>query len=278
LVGSIVLKWVIFEIIDRIEKKLKIKSIKKELEASDIRVTEAKKDNIEETGKEVLLEIKPNIDNQKKLKDISENVVSLSKMVEEAASLSLKALTRFDINLATRVIENDTQIDKSEFELRQECMNILSTGNLSSGELHMTVSILGIITELERMGDYTAGIANIALMIGERPSSKSLFGIPMMTQRSSIMLQEAMVSFSNKDIERAKSVSKMDDDIDTLYDDTFRKLIFTMIDKSDNITQSTRLIWVSHNIERFADRVTNICEWIVYGITGEMIEIGASNY
>jgi phosphate transport system protein len=269
---------VIFEIIDRVDKGLRLKAIKKELEASDIRVTEVEKGKIQEPNQEIALYIEPAIDNKKRLGDLKDNVLSLSRMVEKAATLSIKALTRFDTNLTRQVIENDKQIDKKEFEVRQECMNILSAGNLSSDDLHALISVLGIITELERMGDYAAGIANIALMIGEKPPSKFIADIPLMTKRSIVMLREAMISFLKIDVEKAKNIFKMDDDIDKLYDNTFRKLVFAMIDNPDNITQATRLVWVSHNIERFADRVTNICEWIVYGITGELAEIGASNY
>jgi phosphate transport system protein len=278
LIGSIVLKWVIFEIIDRINKRLKLRAVKRELEESDTRVTEARKENIGETSKEMQLEIVTNIDNKKRLKDITDSVVSLARVIEEATSLSLEALTKFDKNLATQVIANDIQIDQKEFEIRHECINILSNDNLSISDLHIIVSILGIVTELERMGDYATGIANIALMIGEKPPLKLLVDIPLMAKRSVNMLQDSIISFSDKDIQKAKSVAKMDDDIDKLYDNTFHKLIFAMIDNSENVTLATRLIWVSHNIERYADRITNICEWIVYGITGEMIEIGASNY
>ncbi len=277
-IGSLLLKWVFFELIDRIDKLLKLRAIKKELKESDTRIQQVIKDEYKVKNQNTTTSMMSDIDLQKKMKHLEDNVLALAKMVETAVKRSFESLKRLDMDLARQVIENDKQLDNKEFAIRQDCMNVLSTGALQSDDLNMIVAVLGIITELERMGDYAEGIANITLMIGKQPHLKQLLDIPTMVKICIEMLQKVMKSFLDKDMDKAKSVSKMDDDVDALYDHTFRELLFSMIENPDNITQATRLIWVTHNLERFADRVTNICEWVVFGITGKMVDIGASKY
>ncbi|MBN1375073.1 MAG: phosphate signaling complex protein PhoU, partial [Dehalococcoidia bacterium] len=159
-----------------------------------------------------------------------------------------------------------------------DCLKFITDNRLGDSDLRKVVAMLGIITELERMGDYAEGIANISLMIGTQPLLKPLIDIPRMKQIGIEMLRGSMESFFENDLEKAKLVCHMDEEVDGLYDQVFRELVIFMIEDPRTITQATRLIWVAHNLERFADRATNICEQAVFSITGEKLDIGASKY
>jgi phosphate transport system protein len=135
-----------------------------------------------------------------------------------------------------------------------------------------------VVTELERIGDYAEGIAKIVLMIGDVPPLKPLVTIPRMAEKMVDMLRRSLQAFVNHDADAARQIATEDNDVDHLYDELYRVLISFMLEDPKTITRATRLIWVSHNLERAADRVTNICERVVFTVTGKMEEIGASKY
>ena len=137
---------------------------------------------------------------------------------------------------------------------------------------------MNITTEIERIGDYAVGISRITIMIGDEPPLKPLIDIPRMAEQTVDMLRRSLDAFVNRDAEAAKKISTEDDLIDQLYDQVFRELLVFMVEDPRTITRATRLMWTAHNLERAADRVTNICERIVFIITGKMEEINASKY
>jgi phosphate transport system protein len=140
------------------------------------------------------------------------------------------------------------------------------------------VAILSIITELERIGDYATGIAKIVVMIGDEPPLKPLIDIPRMGEITIDMIHNSLKSFVENDSKGSVRVIGMDEVVDNIYDQIFRELLTFMMTDPKTINRATRLIWVAHNIERAADRATNICERVVYMVTGKMEEFGASNY
>ena len=147
-----------------------------------------------------------------------------------------------------------------------------------ASDLRAIVSVLNIITEIERIGDHAEGIAKIVLMIGDEPPLKPLIDIPRMAEKVNDMLHRSLDALINRDADMAKQIVGEDDDVDNLYDQVFRELLTFMAEDPKTITRATRLIWVAHNLERSADRVTNICERIVYLVTGKMEELGVSKY
>jgi phosphate transport system protein len=145
-------------------------------------------------------------------------------------------------------------------------------------DLRTIVSVLSIITELERIGDYAEGTAKIVVMIGDEPPLKPLIDIPRMAELTIEMIDKSLQSFVNRDVKLAKHVVTMDNVVDGLYDQVFRELLTFMMVDPKTINRATRLIWVAHNLERAADRVTNICERVVFTVTGKMGELEVSNY
>ncbi len=213
-----------------------------------------------------------------KLKEVQNDVLSMGSLVEQAIGDSVEALKKKDLSLARQVIINDASIDQKRFDIEKNCIQLIATQQPTPGDLRIVISALNIITDLERIGDHAEGIAKIVVMIGDEPHLKPLIDIPRMSEKTQDMLHRSLNAFVNKDAEAARKIVAEDDEIDELYNQVFRELISFMVEDPRTITRATRLIWIAHNIERSADRVTNICERVVYIVTGEMEEIGTSKY
>jgi phosphate transport system protein len=214
----------------------------------------------------------------KRLKEIQNDVLVMGSMVEKAIDRSVAALKQRDLKLAEQIIQDDKMINQKRYDIEEACIELIATQQPMASDLRIIVSVLSIITELERIGDHAEGIAKIAVMIGDEPPVKPLIDIPRMADRTCDMLKRSLGALIDHDAETAKQIVAGDDDVDHLYDQVFRELLSFMAEDPKTITRATRLIWVAHNLERSADRVTNICERVVFIVTGKMEEIGASKY
>lgn len=276
--GSLLLKWVFFEIIDRIYLKCQLRAIKKELEESDTRVRQAGIDQSDRVVQYQSINTVPTMPLGMKIKELEDSVSSLTDMVATSIECSLEALKNRDMKLARQVIQDDRCVDYKEFAILEDCMRVIASGYREADKLREIVAILGIITELERIGDYAEGIANIALMIGSEASIEVPAQLAQMGVIGLEMLRGSVQSFLEKDIRKAKHICKADDEVDTLYEHTLRESLLSVVQQPKIVTQATRFIWAAHNLERFADRVTNICEWVVFSETGQRVDIDASKY
>jgi phosphate transport system protein len=209
---------------------------------------------------------------------LEDDVLIMGSMVEKAIERSIEALKKRDLELAQQIMADDIHINNKRFEIEDKCIHLIATQQPMAGDLRLIVTVLNIITELERMGDYAVGTAKICLLIGDEPPLKPLIDIPRMAQKAIDMLHRSLEAFINGDAEAAKQICAEDDEVDALYDQVYRELITYMLEDPRTITRATRLTWVGHNLERIADRVTNICERVVFNVTGKMEEIGASKY
>ena len=147
-----------------------------------------------------------------------------------------------------------------------------------AADLRVIVAILFIANELERMADHAEGIGRINLMLGEGPLPRPLGDIIEMADRGGDMLRRALTSFVERDDAAARRICDEDDAIDTLYDQSYHSLIQEMVKSPEDIQDITYLIWTCHNLERIADRVTNICERVIFMVTGQLEEINVSRY
>ena len=215
---------------------------------------------------------------ERHLHELQDDVLVLGSMVEKAIYRSMDALKNRDLELAKQVIADDSEIDRKRFDIEEKCIELIVTQQPVASDLRIIVAVLNIIIDLERIGDHAEGIGKITLMIGNEPPLKPLIDLPRMAQKTGDMLRRSLDAFVSRDAEAARQISKEDDEIDALYDQVFRELLTFMAEDSKTITRATRLIWVAHNLERSADRVTNICERVVFVVTGKMEEITASKY
>jgi phosphate transport system protein len=214
----------------------------------------------------------------KKLREIQDDILAMGSMVSKAISRSIDALKNRDLDLARQVIEDDKKINHKRFEIEEKCIELIATQQPMASDLRIILAVINILSEVERIGDYGEGIAKIAVMIGDEPPLKPLIDIPRMGEQTVDMLRRSLDAFVNRDAEAARKIVAEDDAVDHLYDQVFRELLTFMAEDPKTITRATRLIWAAHNLERAADRVTNICERVVFVVTGKMEEIGASKY
>ncbi|MFP3897929.1 MAG: phosphate signaling complex protein PhoU [Dehalococcoidia bacterium] len=211
----------------------------------------------------------------KRLREIQDDVLAMGSMAERATSRSIEALKTRDLDLARRIISDDLAVNQKRFEIEDKCIELIATQQPMASDLRAIICVLNIITEIERIADHAEGIAKIVIMIGDEPPLKPLIDIPRMAQKTNEMLHRSLDAFIDRDAGAARQITTEDDEVDNLYNQVFRELLSFMIEDPRTITRATRLIWVAHNLERSADRVTNICERVIYLVTGKMEEISA---
>jgi phosphate transport system protein len=209
----------------------------------------------------------------KEIREIQDEILIMGSMVNKAILQAIAALQNRDLTQAKQVIADDQKINHKRFEIEDKCIQLIATQQPMASDLRTIVTVLNIITELERIGDYAEGNAKIAIMIGEEPPLKPLVDIPVMAEKTVDMLDSSLIAFINHDINAARIIGAEDNLIDNLYAHVFQELLALMANDPKTITRATRLMRVAHNLERSADRITNICERITFMVTGEMEEI-----
>lgn len=211
------------------------------------------------------------------IQQVKDEVLLLGSMVEHAIMASVEVLKKRDIKGAEKIIADDREINKKRFAIESQLMILIATQQPMAHDLRLLASTMEIISELERMGDYAKGIANINIRMGEEKLLKPLIDIPRMAQLGVSMLHRSLTAFVNEDVEAAKAIPAEDDEVDGLYTQIYRELMLFIIQDPKSIERANWLLWVAHNLERVADRVTNICERTIFIATGEMTEIKSSS-
>ncbi len=211
------------------------------------------------------------------LQEVKDDILVLGSMVEEAILASVEALKKRDIEAAKNILIADRDINKKRFEIENKLMILIATQQPMAHDLRLLASSMEIISELERMGDYAKGIANINIRMGDEPLLKPLIDIPRMAQKDVDMLHRALTAFVEEDVEAAQAIPMEDDEVDALYNQVYRELMTFVISDPKAIERANWLLWVAHNLERVADRVTNICERTIFIATGELKEIKNSD-
>jgi len=214
---------------------------------------------------------------ESELQQVKDDVLMLGSMVEEAILNTVEALKKRDVKASEEILQADKLINKKRFDIESKLMILIATQQPMAHDLRLLASTMEIISELERMGDYAKGIANINIRMGDEPLLKPLIDIPRMAQKDVDMLHRALTAFVNEDLEVAKSLPIEDDEVDALYNQVYRELMTIVIQDPKTIERANWLLWVAHNLKRVADRVTNICERTIFIATGEMGEIKSTD-
>jgi phosphate transport system protein len=202
----------------------------------------------------------------------------MSGLVSTAIRTSIEALKDRDIPTSKKVMKADAKINKMRFKIEEQCLLLIATQQPMAMDLRIIAAIINIITDLERIGDHAEGIARISVSIGAKPLVKPLVDMPKMALQADSMLERCMKAFIDRDKKTARAICDEDDLVDELYDHIYNELILIMVSDPKIIKDATYLIWAAHNIERMADRVTNIAERVVFMVTGKMEEMNVSKY
>jgi len=209
------------------------------------------------------------------LQRLVDEVLVLGSQVEDALTDAVQALKVRDHEAARALVSQDRAINEKRYEIEADALTLIATQQPMARDLRMIAAVLDLSSELERIGDYAKGIAKIDLMIGEKALVKPLVDLPTMASKAADMLDQALEAFARRDAQGARSIPPRDDEVDRLYDQIYRDLISLIMDEPDRIEQANYLLWAAHNLERAADRVTNICERVVFTATGELTELDA---
>jgi phosphate transport system protein len=208
----------------------------------------------------------------REIERLQDEVLVLGSMVEKATLRSVDALRSRNMAAARALEAEDTLINRKRFDIEESVLLLMATQQPMASDLRQLAAIMHIVTDLERMGDYAAGIARICVDIGDEPLIKPLIDIPRMAERATSMLRRSLDAFVERDVVAAEQIASEDDEVDALYQQVYRELLTIMLANPRTIDQATRLLWVAHNLERVADRVQNICERVVFVVSGHMQE------
>lgn len=219
----------------------------------------------------------PRMTMDREIRLIQDETLLLGSLVEQALLNAVDALKQRDVHAALAVEQNDRYINDKRFAIENRVLILFATQSPLARDLRLLAAVLEVITELERMGDYAKGIAKVVVKIADDDTLIPMREIQSMADLAVSMLHRALGAFVAEDVELARSIPAEDDRVDELYNVVYRKVVQTMINNPDTIDHSNQILWVVHNIERTADRVTNICERILFVATGELIEMDTSD-
>ena len=207
------------------------------------------------------------------INELLEDLLEMGQMVADSIDRAIQALARQDEDLAQQVIDFDDEINAVQHDIDEKCLVLIATQQPMAGDLLAILAVSNIAAELERIGDYSEGIGRLAIKLAGRPLLKPLIDIPRMAEEGRRMLMSSLEAFARQDTETAAQIGKADDIVDALYDQVYRELLVFMMDDPRTITQATYLLWVAHNLERIADRTTNIAERVIFMDSGKIVDL-----
>ena len=205
------------------------------------------------------------------LEELEGELLQLGEMVELAIVKSMEALGSADLALANQVISDDDLIDQKRFALEERCINLIATQQPLAIDLRTLIAVLHMAVELERIGDYAEGIGKVCLIIGDGRTVRIPATISQMSELGIDMLRGSLKSLVDRDVDLAERVWKEDDEVDSRYQDVCRQIFESMAKDPHSIQDSTHLLWVAHDLERIADRATNIAERVIFLVTGRVV-------
>jgi phosphate transport system protein len=209
------------------------------------------------------------------LRSLQDDLLRLASLVEASIRRSIDALKNQDVEEARRVIADDDLIDRRQYALEDKALLLIARQAPMAADLRMISAVISIASELERMGDYAEGIAKIAIRGANEPLLKPVADIPRMAELAQSMLREALDAFVNRDVEAARKLAAEDHEVDELTLQVQNELLEYMQRDPGNIERALHLIFVAHNLERLADRTTNIAERLIFVVTGEVVDLNA---
>jgi phosphate transport system protein len=217
----------------------------------------------------------------RELQALEDDILEVGSLVQENLVKVTAALTQRDFEQSRTLVKEDKWVNKRRITIGMEAFSLIARQQPMAGDMRLIAAVLEIIGELERIHDYVKGIGNINIMIGEEEIPANLVELlPEMAELTQAMLRDALEAFTVRNSQLALSVAKRDDAVDKLYNKTYKRVMRYMNSNESEASyeMAHRVEWAAHNLERAADRVTNICEWIVYLVTGRYKEVQHETY
>ncbi len=215
---------------------------------------------------------------ENEIQELKDQLIVLGNLVEQQLIESVEAFKKRDIEASELIRDRDDEVNTRRFDIEERVLITIATQQPMARDLRLLASILEVAGELERMGDYAKGIATINIRMGkEEQLLTPLVNIPLMAKKCAEMLHQAVIAFVNEDADEARAIPKMDDEIDNYYNLVYNNLMGMIVKDENSIQRANWILWVAHNLERVADRVTNICERTIFTVTGVLKEIRSSD-
>jgi phosphate transport system protein len=211
----------------------------------------------------------------RELQQIQDDLLRMGSLIDAAISRAIQALSVRDLSLAREVVSEDSQVNTLRFQIEQACLMIFATQQPTATDLRLVVATIILASELERMGDYAAGIGRTVLRMGDEPLLKPLVDMPRMAEIDREMLHDVLDAYVARDAVGARTVAARDDELDNLYNQIFREILTYILEDPTSTTRALYLLFSAHNLERIGDRVVNIAERVIFMNSGEMRELNA---
>jgi phosphate transport system protein len=209
------------------------------------------------------------------LNAVQDDLLRMGGLLDAAIAKSLEALAKRDQDLARQIIADDAHVNALRFHIEEACLALIATQQPAARDLRAVLAAMIIVSELERMGDYAAGIAKTVLRMGDAPLLKPLIDMPRMADECRAMLRRALDAYVAHDADMARAVAAQDDVIDNLYNQIFRELLSFIVEDPHTTTRALYLLFAAHNLERIGDRAVNISERVIFMTSGELKELNA---
>jgi phosphate transport system protein len=207
------------------------------------------------------------------LRAFQEQIIDMGQLVVQAIENATLSLARQDVALARQVLERDAEIDRRMLDIQKQAMQLIGLQQPMARDLRLIGTGMKIVTDLERVGDQATNIAEITLKLADEPLFKPLVDIPRMAEMATAMVRDALAAYVDEDENRARAMIQRDDAVDGLYRALFDELLAIMEREPDKVRQATYLLHVAGYLERVADHATNLGEWTIYMLTGELEEL-----
>ena len=216
---------------------------------------------------------------EQKQRRLRDEVLVLGGHVEDALRNAVNVFQQHDdIQFAVNLIANNRNINRKCAAIETETLALLATQQPMAGDMRTLASILEVALELDHIADHTKEIAGVKIKLGRERLLDTFSDINYMVQLAATMLRQSLDAFARLDANLARTIPCQDDEIDRLYAQLHQRLLNTIRLDQKNIGQAIYLSLVGHHLERVADRSTNICEWVVFAVTGEMKELNVNTY
>lgn len=211
---------------------------------------------------------------EQQMEKLQEDVLALGSMVQEALLESMEYLKARDIAASKKLVKRDSVIDDKRYAIESDALALIAMQQPMAGDMRMIAAALFIANELERIGDYAKSLGRVNVRIGDEPLMKPLVDMPRMVEQTESMLSRSLQAFVTRDVDLAYAVIREDEIVDDLYDQIYAELMTLIMQDTSKIRQANLLLMGAHNLERAADRCTNICERVIYCVTGKLIDAG----
>lgn len=203
------------------------------------------------------------------LEDLHLDLIKMGSLVEESIENTILALKKQDVELAKKIFRDDDIIDDFEKRIEKKCLMLIARQQPIARDLRTISAVLKIITDMERIADHSADIAELTIAMANEKYIKPLIDIPKMAEKAKQMVKKSIDAYVKQDINLASEVCASDDEVDELLYLIVLELTGIMKNNPQTIEQAINLIFIAKYLERMADHATNISEWVVYNVTGE---------